>query len=119
MSLSDIVQRGWDAFGAGDFDALVTDYTEDMQLIFPGQGDVLAGRQAFRDALDGIGGMVPPGFEIVALRHIEGEAEVVSIAEWKSDKVTSSQLAILFRFDGEKIQEERWFIDTSQWSGAL
>ena len=62
MKLAEIVQRGWDAVGAGDFDALVTDYTDDMVFIMPGQGDVLNGRQAFRKALDGLGEILPPGF---------------------------------------------------------
>jgi ketosteroid isomerase-like protein len=119
MSLSEIVQRGWDAVGAGDFDALVADYVEDMTFVMPGQTDVLEGRRAFRSALDGLGEMLPPGFEIVGLRHIEGEDEVVSIVEWKSEKVEGSQLSILFRFEGEKIYEERWFVDTEQWKSAF
>ena len=41
MSLADIVQRGWEAVGAGDFDTLVADYVEDMVFIMPGQTDVL------------------------------------------------------------------------------
>jgi ketosteroid isomerase-like protein len=41
MSLSDIVQRGWDAVGAGDFDALVADYQDDLIFFMPGQSDVL------------------------------------------------------------------------------
>jgi ketosteroid isomerase-like protein len=45
MNLAAIVQRGWDAVGAGDFDALVADYVEDMTFIMPGQEDVLEGRQ--------------------------------------------------------------------------
>jgi hypothetical protein len=35
MSLADIVQRGCDAVGAGDFDTLVADYVEDMTFIIP------------------------------------------------------------------------------------
>ena len=62
MSLADIVQRGWEAVGAGDFDTLVADYVEDMTFIMPGQTDVLEGRQAFRAALDGLGEILPPGF---------------------------------------------------------
>lgn len=119
MSLADIVQRGWDAFGAGDFDALVADYVEDMRFIMPGQGDVLEGRQAFREALDGIGGALPPGFGLTGLRHLEGDNEVVSIVDWKSARVPASQLSILFRFEGDKICEERWFVDTEQWKGAF
>jgi len=119
MSLATIVQRGWDAVGAGDFDALVADYMENMTFIMPGQTDVLEGRQAFRAALDGLGQILPPGFEITGLRQIEGEDEVVSIVAWKSTKVAGSQLAVLFRFKGDKIYEERWFIDTAQWKSAF
>jgi ketosteroid isomerase-like protein len=119
MSLSYIVQRGWDAVGAGDFDALVGDYVEDMTFIMPGQTDVLEGRQAFRAAPDGLGEILPPGFEITGLRQIEGENEVVSIVEWKSEKIAGSQLAVLFKFKGDKIYEERWFVDTEQWKGAF
>ena len=119
MKLTEIVQRGWDAVRAGDFDGLVEDYVERMRFIMPGQADVLEGRKAFRAALDGLADLLPPGFEITGLRHIEGENEVVSIVEWKSAKVTGSQLAILFRFDGKRIREERWFIDTEQWTGAF
>jgi len=119
MKLADIVQTGWDAVGAGDFDALVTDYVEDMKFIMPGQTDVLEGRQAFREALNGLGQILPPGFDITGLRHIEGEGEVVSIVEWTSDKVAASQMSILFKFTGDKIHEERWFVDTEQWKGAF
>ena len=119
MSLSEIVQRGWDAVGNGDFDTLVADYVEDMTFIMPGQADILEGRQAFRTALDGLGEILPPGFEITELRQLEGENEVVSIIEWKSDKVSSSQLSVLFKFEGDKIYEERWFIDTGEWKSAF
>ena len=119
MSLSDIVQRGWDAVGTGDFDTLVADYVEDMTFIMPGQSDVLEGRQAFRAALDGLGEILPSGFEITGLRQIEGENEVVSILEWKAEKVAGSQLSVLFKFKEDKIYEERWFIDTEQWKSAF
>ena len=119
MSLADIVQRGWDAVGRGDFDTLVADYVDGMIFIMPGQSDILEGRQAFRSALDSLGEILPPGFEITGLRQIEGENEVVSIVEWKSAKVANSQLSVLFRFDGDKIYEERWFIDTEQWKSAF
>ncbi|AQS36903.1 SnoaL-like domain [Shewanella psychrophila] len=119
MGLADIVQAGWEAVGAGDFDTLVADYVDQMVFIMPGQTDVLKGRQAFREALNGLGGLLPPGFEITALRQIEGGSEVVSIVEWKSDKIAGSQLSVLFRFDGNKIFEERWFVDTEQWKNAF
>lgn len=119
MRIADIVQRGWDAIGTGDFDTLVADYVEDMTFIMPGQTDVLEGRQAFRSALDGLGQILPPGFKITGLRHIEGENEVISIVEWQSEKVAASQLTILFKFKRDKIYEERWFIDTEQWKSAF
>ena len=119
MNLASIVQRGWEAVGAGDFDSLVADYVEDMKFIMPGQADVLEGRRAFRTALDGLGKILPPGFEITGIRQIEGDGEVISIIEWKSATVGSSQLSVLFRFRGDKIYEERWFIDTEQWKSAF
>ena len=115
MKLSNIVQRGWDAVGAGDFDTLINDYTDDMTFIMPGQEDILRGRRTFRQALDNLGGMLPPGFEITELRQVEGENEVVSIVEWKANNIEFSALAVLFRFEGDKIYEERWFVDTEQW----
>ena len=119
MNLTEIVQRGWEAVGAGDFDALVADYTEDMVFVMPGQNDRLEGRQPFRDALNGLGQILPPGFDITGLRHIEGEGEVVSILQWRSEKVPTSQLVVLFKFRGDKVFEERWFVDTEQWKGAF
>jgi len=119
MSLADIVQQGWEAVGRGDFDTLVEDYVENMVFIMPGQSDILEGRQAFRAALDGLGEILPPGFGITGLRQIEGQNEVISILEWKSEKVADSQLSVLFKFDGDKIYEERWFLDTEQWKSAF
>ncbi|GGO75942.1 hypothetical protein GCM10011348_01960 [Marinobacterium nitratireducens] len=119
MKLADIVQRGWDALGAGEFDTLVADYVDDMTLVMPGQTDVLEGREGFRAALDGLAGILPPGFEITGLRQIEGENEVMSVVEWRSDKIAGSQLSVLFRFRGDKIYEERWFVDTEQWKSGF
>jgi ketosteroid isomerase-like protein len=119
MRLADIVQRDWEAVGAADFDTLVADYVDGMTFIMPGQTDILEGRQAFRAALDGLGEILPPGFEITGMRHLEGENEVVSIIEWKSEKVADSQLSVLFKFEGDKIYEERWFLDTEQWKSAF
>ncbi len=119
MTLAEIVQRGWDAVAAGDMDTLVADYTEDMIFVMPGQTDVLNGIPDFRAAVENLGAAVPPGFEITGIRHIEGEGEVVTICAWKSDKIEASQLAALFRFRGDKIYEERWFVDTEQWKGAF
>ena len=72
MNLASIVQRGWDAVAAGDFDALVADYEQDMKFLMPGQSDVLEGKDSFRAALNSLGQILPPGFEITGLRQIEG-----------------------------------------------
>jgi len=77
----------------------------------PGQTDLIESIPGFRAA-------VPAGFEITGLRNFEGETEIVTICSWKSTAVKASQLAALFRFRGEKIFEERWFVDTEQWKGA-
>ncbi|NMP16322.1 nuclear transport factor 2 family protein [Thalassotalea sp. Y01] len=119
MNLAEIVQRGWDAVGRGDFDALVADYVDDMTFIMPGQNDVLHSKQAFRQALNGLGDILPPGFEITAMRQVSGDAEVITVMEWKSEKISSSQLLVLFKFTGDKVHEERWFIDTEQWKSAF
>jgi len=118
-NLAEIVQLGWKALGTGDFDTVVADYVDDMKLIMPGQANVLEGRQAFRAALNGLATILPPKFEITGLRQLQGENEVVSIVEWKSEKIAASQLSVLFRFRGDKIHEERWFIDTEQWKSAF
>jgi ketosteroid isomerase-like protein len=119
MTLAEIVQRGWDAFAADDLDALVADYTEDMIFIMPGQADLVEGIPAFRAALENFSAAAPAGFEVMGLRHIEDEKEIVTICSWKSTKVEASQLAALFRFRGDKIYEERWFVDTEQWKSAF
>jgi ketosteroid isomerase-like protein len=119
VSHADIVQRGWEAVGRGDWDTLISDYTEDMIFIMPSQNDVLEGTVAFRSVLDNLGAALPPGFEITSIRQI-GEDEVVSIVEWKCEKIPGgSQLSVLFKFEGGKISEERWFIDTEQWKAAF
>jgi ketosteroid isomerase-like protein len=115
-----LVQRGWEAVARGDWDALIADYTADMVFVMPGQNDVLEGRASFRDALNNLGAALPPGFGITSIRQIGDGGEVVSIVEWKCDKVPGgSQLAVLFRFTGALIHEERWFVDTEQWKAAF
>ncbi len=116
MTLATIVQRGWDAFAAGDLDALLADYTQDILFVMPGQANTFNGIPDFRAALENA--VLPAGFEVISLRHIEDDGEVVTICAWKSDKIEASQLAALFRFRGDKIYEERWFVDTEQWKGA-
>jgi len=53
------LKAGWAALAAGDMDKLAGFYAEDMIFVLPGQEDVLAGRDAFRKALDGIGQALP------------------------------------------------------------
>jgi hypothetical protein len=63
---------------------------------------------------------LPAGFEITSIRQIGESDEIVSIVEWKSAKVPEgSQLAVLFKFTGGKVREERWFVDTEQWKAAF
>jgi len=117
---AEIVARGWDAVAKGDWDTLIADYTDDMIFVMPGQNDVLAGTTAFREALENIGTALPPGFEFVSFRQIGDSGEVVSIVEWKCDKVPGgSQLAVHFRLTEGKVYEERWFIDTEQWKATF
>ena len=86
----------------------------------PGQNDVLEGKTAFRDALENLGAGLPPGFDITSIREIGESGEVVSILEWKSDKVPGgSQIAVLFKLANGKVHEERWFVDTEQWKAAF
>lgn len=120
MSDADIVQRGWEAVGRGDWDTLLADYTEDMIFVMPGQNDVLHGPGEFRSALENLGAALPPGFEITSIRQIGEMGEVVSIIEWKSSKIPDgSQLSVLFKLTDGKVFEERWFIDTEQWKAAF
>ncbi len=117
---AEIVARGWDAVAQGDWDTLIADYTDDMIFVMPGQNDVLTGTTAFRGALENIGAVLPPGFEFTSIRQIGDSGEVVSVIEWKSDKVPGgSQLTVLFRLTAGKVYEERWFIDTEQWKAAF
>jgi ketosteroid isomerase-like protein len=117
---ADVVTRGWELVAQGDWDTLVTDYSDDMTFVMPGQNDVLKGTAAFRSALDNIGEALPPGFDITSIRQVGEIGDVVSVVEWKSDKVPGgSQLAVLFRFKDGKIYEERWFVDTEQWKAAF
>ena len=117
---AEVVQRGWEAVGRGDWDTLIADYTDDMIFVMPGQNDVLEGKAAFRNALENIGAALPPGFDIASIRQIGDNGEVVSVIEWKSDKVLGgSQLAVLFRLTDGKVYEERWFVDTEQWKAAF
>lgn len=82
--------------------------------------DMLHGRAAFHAALEGIGELLPKGFAITSIRQIGAGAEVVSIIEWTCERIPEGrQLAVLFKFRGDRIAEERWFIDTAEWKAAL
>ena len=120
-SQADIVRNGWELLGTGDFDGLADCYAEDMVFVLPGQDDVLKGRAAFRSALDDIGQVLPPGFDIKGISYCSGDDEVVNIVHFTADKLPAgSQCAVLFRFGAnDKIVEERWFIDTEQWKAAF
>ena len=115
------LKNGWAALAAGEMDKLASFYAEDMIFVLPGQDDVLAGRTAFRAALDGIGQALPPGFEIKSLRYCPGDNEIVNVLEFTADKLPNgSQCAILFKFGADDlITEERWFVDTEQRKAAF
>ena len=117
----DRIGRGWELLGAGEFDALAALYSEDMVMVIPGQNDVISGNAAFRAALDGIGDVLPPGFDITGMRYCVGDKEVVNIVEWKSTNIPDgTQSTILFKFDeNDLITQERWFVDTEQWKNAF
>jgi len=115
-----VVKRGWEAVARGDWDALLADYVEDIAFVMPGQNGALEGKIAFRKMLDNLGAILPSGFEITSIREIGDTGEIVSVVEWKSDKVPAgSQLAVLFRFTDGKVCEERWFVETEQWKAAF
>jgi ketosteroid isomerase-like protein len=118
---TDILKQSWEAFGAGEMDRLAGFYAEDMIFVLPGQDDVLRGRAAFREALDGIGQAVPPGFDVKEILYFEGDDGIVNLVRWTADKLPDgSQSAILFAFDdADRIVEERWFVDTEQWKAAF
>ncbi len=115
------LKAGWAAVAAGDMDKLASFYAEDMIFVLPGQDDVLEGRTAFRAALDSIGEVLPPGFEITNLRYYPGDDEIVNVMEFTANKLPNgSQCAALFKFGSDDlITEERWFIDTEQWKSAF
>ena len=113
---TETIKKAWAHLGAGEMDALADLYSEDMIFVLPGQNDALAGRSAFRSALDQIGDALPPGFEIKNLRYFEGDGDVVNIVEWTANTVTEgTQSSILWKFnDSGQIIEERWYVDTEQ-----
>ena len=117
---AEVVKRGWEAVARGDWDTLIADYTEDMIFVMPGQNDVLEGKAAFRNALENLGAALPPGFDITSIREIGETGEVVSVVEWKSDKVPGgSQLTVLWKFTESRVHGRRWFGDTEQWKAAF
>ncbi len=120
-NMVETLKEAWDFLGKGNFDSLAALYATDMVFVLPGQNDVLSGRDAFRAALDNIGGALPPGFDIKGLRYCVGDNEVMNVVEWTSTKLPDgSQSAILWKFDGDgQITEERWFVDTEQWKAAF
>lgn len=117
---AEVVKLGWEAVARADWDTVLAYFTDDIILVMPGQNDVLEGKVAIRNAFENIGAALPPGFEITAIREIGETGEVVSVVDWKSDKLPEgSQFSVLFRFTEGKIFEERWFLDTEQWKAAF
>ena len=52
--------------------------------------------------------------------RVTSDDEVVTIFEWKCNKIPEgTQSAVLFKMTGDKVSEERWFVDTVQWQAAF
>lgn len=120
MSGAAMVGKGWELVAEGDWDTLIQDYSDDAILVIPGQNDVISGASNIHAALTNLGAAVPPGFTVTGVRQIGDGDEVVSIVDWKSDKIPDgTQSAVLFRMSGGKIFEERWFVDTEAWKAAF
>ena len=120
MSNAAMIADGWGLVAKGDWDTLINDYTSDAILVMPGQNDVTSGAPAIHAALTNLGAVVPPGFAVTGVRNIGDGDEVVSVVDWKCDKIPDgTQSTVLFRMTGGKIFEERWFMDTEQWKAAF
>ena len=120
MSNAAMIAKGWELVAAGDWDTLIEDYTDGAILVMPGQNDVIEGASAIHAALTNLGAVVPPGFAVTGVRQVGDGDEVVSIVDWKCDKIPAgTQSAVLFRMTGGKIFEERWFMDTEQWKSGF
>ena len=119
MSGAAMITKGWRLVAKGDWDTLITDYKDEAILVMPGQNDVIDGASAIHAALTNLGAAVPPGFEVTGVREIGDGDEVVSVVDWKCDKIPDgTQSTVLFRMADGKIYEERWFVDTEQWKAA-
>lgn len=120
MSGAAMIEKGWELVAKGDWDTLITDYKDDAILVMPGQDDVIDGASAIHAALTNLGSVVPPGFAVTGVRQIGDGDEVVSVVDWKCDKIPGgTQSTVLFRMTAGKIYEERWFMDTEQWKAAF
>ena len=115
-----MIGKGWELVAKGDWDELIKDYKDEAILVFPGQNDVISGASNIHAALSNLGAVVPPGFAVTGVRQIGDGDEVVSVVDWKSDKIPEgTQSTVLFRMSDGKIYEERWFVDTEQWKAAF
>lgn len=115
-----MIEKGWELVAKGDWDTLITDYKDEAILVMPGQNDVIDGASAIHVALTNFGSVVPPGFAVTGVRQIGDGDEVVSVVDWKCDKIPNgTQSTVLFRIADGKIYEERWFMDTEQWKTAF
>jgi ketosteroid isomerase-like protein len=83
MATKDVLDHHLAAFGAGDVDEMLKDYTDDSRLITA--NGTIAGLGPLREAFTGIlGGLFAPGtYEFtVEAEHIEGE---VAFITWHAD----------------------------------
>ncbi|WP_294610301.1 nuclear transport factor 2 family protein [Roseovarius sp.] len=120
MSCAAMIAKGWELVSKGDWDTLIADYKDEAILVIPGQNDVIEGASAIHAALSNLGAAVPPGFTVTGVRQVGDGEDVVSVVDWKSDKIPGgTQSSVLFRIADGKIYEERWFVDTEQWKAAF
>ena len=74
-------------------------------------------------------GSVWPGVIEAYREHlpVTDDTRVVTLLEGNTPLIPSVALPkrlgvdvnVLFKFEGDKIYEERWFVDTEQWKGAF
>jgi steroid delta-isomerase-like uncharacterized protein len=71
-----IVEQFYDAFAAGDLEAAVAVFADDVRMTDPGLG-VVEGIKVLRDYLDGLKGPVPDARAIVERTYEDGDTVIV------------------------------------------
>ena len=124
---TDALKRGYDAFNAGDADALAELYEDDVRWEGPNAEGVpmsgtYEGKDAVMQALGSIGDdfeefrvtpdeMIEQGGTVVALSHIE--------AKTKSGNELKSPSVEIWRMSGGKVSRAQTLADTAEMKEAL